>query len=98
MGKVSIDIVFFKNEFLRMSVPLSRTMDLDALQMVKAVVDFGGVTRAAAQLHRVPSNVTTRLKQLEEGLCTKLFHPHGRILLLSSDVSLLLAYAYHRFQ
>src|SRR5258708_13595824 len=93
MGKVSIDIVFFKNEFLRMSVPLSRTMDLDALQIFKAVVDFGGVTRAAAQLHRVPSNVTTRLKQLEEGLGTKLFHRHSRKLLLSSDGSLLLAYA-----
>src|SRR5258708_7025974 len=93
MGKVSIDIVFFKNEFLRMSVPLSRTMDLDALQIFKAVVDFGGVTRAAAQLHRVPSNVTTRLKQLEEGLGTKLFHRHSRKLLLSSDWRLVLAYA-----
>jgi hypothetical protein len=37
MGKVSIDIVFFKNEFLRMSVPLLRTIDLDALQIFKAV-------------------------------------------------------------
>ena len=93
MGNVSIDIVFFENEFLRMSVPVSRTIDLDALQIFKAVVDFGGVTRAAEQLHRVPSNVTTRLKQLEEGLGTKLFHRHGRKLLLSSDGNLLLAYA-----
>src|SRR5258708_23866511 len=76
-----------------MSVPLLRTIDLDALQIFKAVVDFGGVTKAAAQLHRVPSNVTTRLKQLEEGLGTKLFHRHSRKLLLSSDGSLLLAYA-----
>ena len=68
-----------------MSVPLLRTIDLDALQIFKAVVDFGGVTKAAAQLHRVPSNVTTRLKQLEEGLGTKLFHRHSRKLLLSSE-------------
>jgi len=37
MVRVSIDIVFFKNEFLRMSVPLLRTIDLDALQIFKAV-------------------------------------------------------------
>jgi hypothetical protein len=51
MMRVSVDITFFKNELLRMSVPLLRTIDLDALQIFKAVVDFGGVTRAAAQLH-----------------------------------------------
>ena len=68
-------------------------MDLDALQIFKAVVDFGGVTKAAAQLHRVPSNVTTRLKQLEEGLGTKLFHRQSRKLLLSTEGNLLLAYA-----
>jgi DNA-binding transcriptional LysR family regulator len=93
MVRVSIDIVFFKNELLRMSVSVLRTIELDALQIFKAVVDFGGVTRAAAHLHRVPSNVTTRLKQLEEGLGTKLFHRHSRKLLLSSEGNLLLAFA-----
>jgi DNA-binding transcriptional LysR family regulator len=93
MVRVSIDTVFDKNELLRMSVHVLRTIELDALQIFKAVVDFGGVTRAAAQLHRVPSNVTTRLKQLEEGLGTKLFHRHSRKLLLSSEGHLLLAYA-----
>jgi len=81
MVRVSIDIVFFKNELLRMSVSVLRTIELEALQIFKALVDFGGVTRAAAPLHRVPSNVTTRLKQLEEGLGTKLFHRHSRKLL-----------------
>jgi len=70
-----------------------RTIELEALQIFKAVVDYGGVTRAAAQLHRVPSNVTTRLKQLEEGLGTKLFHRHSRKPLLSSEGNLLLTYA-----
>jgi DNA-binding transcriptional LysR family regulator len=93
MVRVSVDIPFFKNELLRMSVRALRTIELEALQIFKAVVDYGGVTRAAAQLHRVPSNVTTRLKQLEEGLATKLFHRHNRKLLLSTEGELLLAYA-----
>ena len=42
-----------------------RTIDLGALEIFKAVVEHGGVSRAAAKLHRVPSNVTTRVKQLE---------------------------------
>src|SRR6266850_2556103 len=40
-------------------------MDLVALQIFKAVAEAGGITRAAARLHRVQSNVTTRVKQLE---------------------------------
>ena len=91
--RVSIDTVFYKNELLRTSVHVLRTIELDALEIFKAVVDCGGVTRAAAQLHRVPLNVTTRLKQLEEGLGTKLFHRHSRKLLLSTDGKLLLTYA-----
>jgi DNA-binding transcriptional LysR family regulator len=93
MARVSIDIVFHKSELLRMSVHVLRTIELQALEIFKAVVDCGGVTKAAAQLHRVPSNITTRLKQLEEGLGTKLFHRHNRKLVLSSEGNLLLAYA-----
>jgi DNA-binding transcriptional LysR family regulator len=93
MARVSIDTAFYKSELLRMSVHVLRTIELQALEIFKAVVDCGGVTRAAAQLHRVPSNITTRLKQLEEGLGTKLFHRHNRKLLLSTEGKLLLAYA-----
>src|ERR1700719_679788 len=93
MVRVSIDTAFYKSELLRMSVHVLRTIELQALEIFKAVVDCGGVTRAAAQLHRVPSNITTRLKQLEEGLGTKLFHRHNRKLLLSTEGKLLLAYA-----
>jgi hypothetical protein len=60
MVRISIDTAFDKNELLRMSVPVLRTIELGALEIFKAVVDCGGVTRAAAQLHRVPSNITTR--------------------------------------
>ncbi len=68
-------------------------MDLDALQIFKAVVEQGGVNKAAARLHRVPSNVTTRVKQLEEELGTKLFTRDGRRLTLSAEGAVLLGYA-----
>jgi DNA-binding transcriptional LysR family regulator len=68
-------------------------MDLVALKIFKAVAEHGGVTRAAAALHRVQSNVTTRVKQLEERLGTQLFHRQGRRLVLSAEGKLLLGYA-----
>jgi DNA-binding transcriptional LysR family regulator len=68
-------------------------MDLTALRIFKAVVEQGGVNKAAAKLHRVPSNVTTRIKQLEEQLGVKLFSRSGRRLALSAEGKLLLTYA-----
>jgi DNA-binding transcriptional LysR family regulator len=69
------------------------TMDLVQLRIFKAVAEHGGITKAAAVLHRVQSNVTTRVKQLEADLGTKLFHRQGRRLVLSSEGRVLLAYA-----
>ena len=68
-------------------------MDLAALHIFKTVAETGGITKAAARLHRVQSNVTTRVKQLEESLGTPLFHRHKRRLTLSAEGKLLLAYA-----
>src|SRR3954451_5438989 len=68
-------------------------MDLVELQIFKTVAEQGGVTKAAASLHRVQSNVTTRVKQLEERLGIKLFHRQGRKLVLSSEGKVLLSYA-----
>jgi DNA-binding transcriptional LysR family regulator len=68
-------------------------MDLTALQIFAAVVEQGGVNKAAARLHRVPSNVTTRIKQLEQQLGAKLFAREGRRLTLSAEGKVLLAYA-----
>jgi len=68
-------------------------MDLVGLKIFKTVAEQGGITKAAAALHRVQSNVTTRVKQLEERLGTKLFHRQGRKLVLSSEGKVLLAYA-----
>jgi DNA-binding transcriptional LysR family regulator len=68
-------------------------MDLAALEIFKAVAEQGGVNKAAAMLHRVPSNVTTRVKQLEERLGAKLFARDGRKLVLSAEGKVLLTYA-----
>jgi len=68
-------------------------MDLTELQIFKTVAEQGGITKAAVALHRVQSNVTTRVKQLEQRLGTQLFHRQGRRLVLSSEGKVLLAYA-----
>jgi DNA-binding transcriptional LysR family regulator len=68
-------------------------MDLVSLQIFKAVAESGGISRAAARLHRVQSNVTTRVKQLEERLGTRLFHRRNRRLVLSDEGRTLLGYA-----
>ncbi|MPW17026.1 LysR family transcriptional regulator [Paraburkholderia sp. CNPSo 3157] len=68
-------------------------MDLAALTIFRAVVRENGVTRAAAKLNRVQSNVTTRIKQLEEQLGTELFIRDGRRLVLTPAGETLLSYA-----
>src|SRR5260221_8335615 len=68
-------------------------MDLVELHIFKTVAEQGGITKAAAALHRVQSNVTTRVKQLEDRVGAKLFHRQGRRLVLSSEGKVLLAYA-----
>jgi DNA-binding transcriptional LysR family regulator len=40
-------------------------MDLTQLEMFNAVAQTGSITLAAQKVHRVPSNLTTRIKQLE---------------------------------
>lgn len=70
-----------------------RNIDLVSLQVFKTVAEEGGITRAAAKLHRVQSNVTTRVKQLEARLGVKLFLRQNRRLVLSPQGRLLLAYA-----
>ena len=67
-------------------------MDLATLRIFKAVVEEGGVGRAARKLHRVQSNVTTRIQQLEASLGTKLFVRERRRLHLSPAGETLLEY------
>ncbi|ENE9953468.1 LysR family transcriptional regulator [Klebsiella pneumoniae] len=40
-------------------------MDLTQLEMFNAVASTGSITQAAQKVHRVPSNLTTRIRQLE---------------------------------
>lgn len=68
-------------------------MDLVALHIFKTVAEAGGITKAAARLHRVQSNITTRVQQLEERLGTRLFHRQKRRLVLSAEGRTLLDYA-----
>ncbi|PHV07740.1 LysR family transcriptional regulator [Janthinobacterium sp. BJB412] len=68
-------------------------MDLSALRIFKAVAEEGSVTQAALRLHRVQSNVSARLTQLEESLGVALFHRAGRRLLISAEGERLLDYA-----
>ena len=48
-------------------------MDLTQLEMFNAVAETGSITQAAAKVHRVPSNLTTRIRQLEADLGVDLF-------------------------
>lgn len=70
-----------------------RTIDLESLEIFRAVVREGGVLRAATQLHRVQSNVTTRIKQLEQRLAVSLFRRQGRKLVLTSSGETMLMYS-----
>lgn len=68
-------------------------MDLAALTIFRAVVRENGVTRAAQKLNRVQSNVTMRIKQLEQQLGVDLFARDGRRLVLTPAGRALLPYA-----
>lgn len=68
-------------------------MNIQALEIFRAVAETGGVAKAAEQLHRVPSNVTTRIRQLEDDLGTMLFLRDNKRLRLSPAGRTLLDYA-----
>ena len=68
-------------------------MNLASLNIFRTVVSENGVTRAALKLNRVQSNVTTRIRQLEEDLGAALFTRDGRRLVLTPAGATLLPYA-----
>src|ERR1700729_4364819 len=70
-----------------------RWMDLSDLKIFATVVREGSVTRAARRLHRVQSNVTTRIRQLEQDLGVTLFIREGKRLHLTPTGHLLIDYA-----
>ncbi|CAH0276928.1 putrescine utilization regulator PtrR [Pseudomonas brassicacearum] len=68
-------------------------MEFSQLRIFQAVAEEGSITRAAERLHRVPSNLSTRLKQLEEQLGVDLFLRERQRLQLSPAGKVLLDYA-----
>lgn len=67
-------------------------MDLRELEAFQAVVEAGGVGRAALRLHRAQSSVTARIRQLEASLGVALFERGGRALRLTAAGDALLGY------
>lgn len=68
-------------------------MEFSQLRIFQAVAEEGSLTRAAERLHRVPSNLSTRLRQLEEQLGVELFLRERQRLQLSPAGKVLLDYA-----
>jgi DNA-binding transcriptional LysR family regulator len=70
-----------------------QNLDLTALEIFRTVATEGSVTRAAEKLNRVQSNISTRIRQLEQQLAKDLFLRRNRGLTLTDDGRLLLSYA-----
>lgn len=65
-------------------------MDLTQLEMFNAVAQTGSITQAAQKVHRAPSNLTTRIRQLEADLGVELFiRENQRLRLLPAGHSFL---------
>lgn len=68
-------------------------MDLSSIEIFLAVASDRSVTKAAKAVGRVPSNVTTRIQQLEEDLGALLFSRDGKKMTLTREGETFLAYA-----
>lgn len=68
-------------------------MDAADLRVFEAVARLGGMSRAATELNTVQSNVTSRIRALEEELGAKLFHRTNRGVALTDAGRRLLPYA-----
>jgi DNA-binding transcriptional LysR family regulator len=71
---------------------LENGVEFSQLRIFQAVAEEESITRAAERLHRVPSNLSTRLKQLEEQLGVELFLRERQRLQLSPAGKVLLDY------
>lgn len=67
-------------------------LNLSTLEMFRQVAQEGSIQGAAAKLNRVQSNVSTRIKQLEEQLGSDLFLRGSRGLTLTDQGKILLQY------
>jgi len=71
---------------------MPRNLDLTALRSFVTVLETGGVTRAAHQLHLTQSAVSMQLKRLEEALGQPLLDRAGRGVAATAQGEQLLAY------
>ena len=71
---------------------MARNLDLTALRSFVTVVETGGVTRAANQLHLTQSAVSMQLKRLEDALGQRLLQRAGRGVAPTAQGEQLLAY------
>lgn len=67
-------------------------MELSQLLIFKEIADAGSIQGAAQRMHRVPSNLTTRLRQLEGELGAELFIREKMRLRLSASGHIFLKY------
>jgi len=72
---------------------MSAYLDPDLLRTFVAIVDAGGFTQAAKQVHRTQSAVSMQVRRLEETLDRVLFQRDGRGVQLAPDGEALLGYA-----
>lgn len=68
-------------------------MDLKDLYIFKRVAETQNISKAAESLNYVQSNVTARIKRLEEELNTTLFYRHNRGIVLTPEGKRLITYA-----
>ncbi|MBY5360868.1 LysR family transcriptional regulator [Rhizobium leguminosarum] len=68
-------------------------MDLSSIEIFLAVASDRSVTKAAKAVRRAPSNVTTRVQQLEEDLGVSLFSRDGKKMTLTREGETFLAYS-----
>lgn len=73
-------------------------VELSQLRIFQAVAEEGSIAKAAVRMSRVPSNLSTRLRQLEEALGVDLFLRERQRLQLSAVGKVLLGYAERMFK
>lgn len=71
----------------------TNVLDLATLAIFQQVIASGSITRAAQQLGRAQSNITTRIQQLEESLGVALFVREARRMVLTPEGQQLQRYA-----
>jgi len=76
-----------------MDAQMAGPINFTDLQVFRSVVEEGGIVKAARKLHRVPSNVSKRIKQLESSMGVTLLHRDRQRLHLSPTGELLRGYA-----